>query len=119
MLEYALISAKYMKGNGRDFHLFLYPSITNNYDGSIDINIPNESECGEEAETFIFSNLKYNKFTITFNNKPYYYEFYRNSDCSVYYFKGDINARITIAAFLGIKACGTCISSLYGNDLLP
>ena len=118
MLECALISEKYMIGNCRDFHLFLYPNIANNYDGSININIPNESECGEKAKVFNFYNLKYNSFTITFNSKPYYYEFYRNEDCSVYYFKGDINARITIAAFLGIKACGTCISSLYGNDLL-
>lgn len=118
MLECALISDKHMEGNCRDFHLFLSPNVTNNYDGSINIDISNVSECGEKAKTFNFRNLKYNNFTIAFNNKAYYYEFYRNEDCSVYYFKGDVNARITIAAFLGIRVCGNCVSFLYNNNLL-
>lgn len=114
---YALISEKHIKGNGEDFHLFIEPKIVKNDTGHCIINmtIPKYSECKEERSEIEFHNLKLNKYIIHYKDKDYPYEFYRNDNCDVYYFKGEINARIGIAAFVGIKACGTCVSTLYAN----
>lgn len=109
---YALISEKYIKGNGEDFHLFTVKDIEENDDKSFNIIINKESKCSEVNKYDIFENIK-NYSSINCNNNTYTFFYFK--DHSVYYFPDEDTARIVIASKIKRKACGICVATLYAN----
>lgn len=127
---YALISNEYIEGNCEEYHIFPVREINfkdNNvtYQTKLDIKIFENKECKEnpKPKQFEFENLSYGSIVLMDIKNFYRYKryedihhiYYVGYDNNVYYFEDDITAKIVIASFMDRKACGTCMSMLYGS----
>ena len=109
---YALISEKYIKGNGEDFHLFLVDKIKKYEDDTVvDIRINKYSKCKKESNNINFYDLKQKIIEIKGKKKSIYKHYYKDN---VFYFEDEKTARLYLA-IVGRHACGICVSTLYKN----
>ena len=107
-----------------DYHIF-DAKITSEYDNIISIDVYVTSKCGKiNLYKNNFSNLKlYNievKSTIhNINSNIYYVKYPNTNNLEILYMEddNDFNERgmRVIAAVIGRKVCGTCVSTLYSN----
>ena len=108
-----------------DYHIF-DAKITSKYNNIISINVYGMSKCSKINldKSYNYANLKlYDievKSTICNRSSNIYYGKYPNINDLVVLYAEDNNisneeAMRVIAAVIGRKVCGTCISTLYSN----
>lgn len=123
---YALISSKYLEGEGNNYHIFYVKKLYKKNNDKFDIEIYETEKCehNPKPKQYKFENLLHrciflidSHYLTTYKSKKnYFYEYYVADNGNIYYFPDEITSKIVIASFIDRKACGSCMSILYGDN---
>ena len=123
---YALISSKYLQGEGNNYHIFYVQKVHKKNKNQLDIEIYETKKCEHKPKPkqYKFENLSDRRIILidsdyltTYESKKnYIYQYYVADNKNIYYFPDEITLKIVIASFIDRKACGSCMSILYGDN---